>query len=166
VALDAPLSFEFTAYGGQAVITPPFSTDNVLKVKFVPGTTQGNNFHSASELAVTLVTNNTEFVPKYTTSNYTYGMVNEQSNVIDMSGYITPGNNIQITVKTPKNDYYCTYAPNPFYYFDGTQYVPTNPLYNNYPGCRRDVFVNTSDNTKSHKWSGKLIVQTSNTQAI
>jgi hypothetical protein len=166
VALDPPLSFEFTAYGGQAVITPPFATDNVLKVKFVPGTTQGNNFHSATELAVTLVTNNTEFTPKYTASNYTYGQINESSNVVDMSGFITPGGNIQITIKNPKNDYYCTYAPNPFYYWDGTQYAPTNPLYNNYPGCRRDVFVNTQNSNNSHKWSGKLIVQTSSTQAI
>ncbi len=156
---DPPLSFEFTLNGNQTAITPAFSTDNVLKVKFVPGITQGNNYHSATELAVTLTVNNTDFSPKYTSNNYTYGQVNEQSNVIDMSGYISPGSNIQIVVKSPKNDFYCTYAPNPFYYWDGTQWAPTNPLYNNYPGCRKDVF-------SSHQWSGKVIVQTSNTSAI
>lgn len=159
IATDPPLSFEFTLTGAQSAITPAFSTDNVLKVKFVPGTTQGNSFHSASELAVTLSVNNTEFTPKYTASNYTYGQVNEQSNVIDISGYISPGASIQIAIKNPKSDFYCTYAPNPFYYWDGSQWAPTNPLYNNYPGCRKAVFSN-------HNWSGKLIVQTSNTTAI
>ncbi len=159
VALDPPLSFEFTLTGSQTAVTPAFSTDNVLKVKFVTGNTQGNAFHSASELAVVLNTNGTDFTPKYTASNYTYGMVNENSNVIDMSNYISPGSNIQITIKNPKSDFYCTYAPTPFYYWDGTQYAPTNPHYNVYPGCRKAVFSN-------HNWSGKLIVQTSSTQAI
>jgi hypothetical protein len=159
VALDPPLSFEFTLTGSQTAITPAFHTDNVLKVKFVPGTTQGNNFWSATELAVTLSTNGTEFTPKYTSANYTYGQINESSNVIDISSYIAPGSNIQITIKNPKSDFYCTYAPNPFYYWDGTQYAPTNPYYNVYPGCRKAVFSN-------HNWSGKLIVQTSSTQAI
>jgi hypothetical protein len=159
IATDPPLSFEFTLTGNQTAITPAFSTDNVLKVRFVPGATQGNNFHSASELAVTLTVNNTDFTPKYTSNQYTYGQVNEQSNVIDISGYISPGANIQIVVKSPKSDFYCTYAPNPFYYWDGTQWAPTNPLYNNYPGCRKAVF-------SSHNWSGKLLVQTSNTTAL
>ncbi len=159
VALDAPLSFEITLNGNQNGITPAFQTDNVLKVKFVVGATQGNSFHSATELAVTLNMNGTDFTPQYTGNNYTYGIVGETSNVIDLSGYISPATNVQITIKNPKSDYYCTYAPNPFYYFDGTQYVPINPLYNVYPGCRKAVFSN-------HKWSGKLIVQTSHTQAI
>ena len=159
VALDAPLSFEFTLNGNQNAITPAFQTDNVLKVKFIPGVTEGNSFHSATELAVTLSTNGTDFTPQYTSSNYTYGQISEVSNVIDISGYIAPGNNIQITIKNPKSDFYCTYAPNPFYYWDGTQYAPTNPLYNVYPGCRKAVFTN-------HQWSGKLIVQTSHTQSI
>ncbi len=159
VSLDPPLSFEFTLTGAQTAVTPAFSTDNVLKVKFIPGNTQGNSFHSASELAVVLSTNGTEFTPKYTASNFTYGLVNENSNVIDMSSYIAPGSNIQITIKSPKSDFYCTYAPNPFYYWDGMQWAPTNPHYNVYPGCRKAVFSN-------HNWSGKLIVQTSATQAI
>lgn len=156
---DPPLSFEFTLTGSQTAITPAFSTDNVLKVKFVPGTTQGNSFHSASELAVDLQVNNTLFTPKYTGSNYTYGQVSESSNVIDMSSYISPGSSIQIVIKNPRSDFYCTYSPNPFYYWDGTQWAPTNPLYNNYPGCRKAVFSN-------HNWSGKLLVQTSATSAL
>ncbi|MGZ3682828.1 MAG: hypothetical protein ACXVCI_03195 [Bdellovibrionota bacterium] len=159
VSLQSPLSFEFTLLGSQNAITPAFTTDNVLKVKFTPGTTQGNSFHSASELAVTLTTNGTSVTPQYTSNNYTYGQVGETSNVIDLSGYIQPGVNVQIAITNPKSDYYCTYAPNPFYYFDGTQYVPTNPLYNVYPGCRKAVFSN-------HQWSGTLLVQTSSTTAI
>lgn len=159
VQLDPPLSFEFTLTGSQTAITPAFQTDNVLKVKFVPGTTQGNSFHSASELAVTLSVNGTEFTPQYTSNNYTYGLIGESSNVINMSSYIQPGANVQITIKNPKSDYYCTYAPNPFYYWDGTQYAPVNPLYNVYPGCRKAVYTN-------HNWSGKLLVQTSSTNAI
>lgn len=159
VQLDPPLSFEFDLQGSQTAITPAFQTDNVLKVKFVPGSHQGNSFHSASELAVTLAVNGTEFTPQYTSNNYTYGLVGETSKVIDMSSYIQPGANVQITIKNPKNDFYCTYAPNPFYYWDGTQYAPVNPLYNVYPGCRKAVY-------SSHYWSGKLIVQTSHTTAI
>lgn len=159
VALDPPLSFEFELNGNQTAITPAFSTDNVLKVRFIPGNVQGNSFHSASELAVVLSTNGTDFTPRYTSNNYTYGQINEQSNVIDMSSYIAPGSNVQISIREPKSDFYCTYAPNPFYYWDGMQWAPTNPHYNVYPGCRKAVFSN-------HKWSGKVIVQTSATQAI
>ncbi|MGZ3741812.1 MAG: hypothetical protein ACXVB9_20715, partial [Bdellovibrionota bacterium] len=125
VSLQAPLSFEFTLLGSQNAITPAFTTDNVLKVKFTPGATQGNSFHSASELAITLTTNGTSVTPKYTSNNYTYGQVGETSNVIDLSGYIQPGVKVQIAITNPMSDFYCTYAPNPFYYFDGTQYVPT-----------------------------------------
>ncbi|MGZ3650834.1 MAG: hypothetical protein ACXWR1_02375 [Bdellovibrionota bacterium] len=159
VSLQAPLSFEFTLLGSQNAITPAFTTDNVLKVKFTPGATQGNSFHSASELAITLTTNGTSVTPKYTSNNYTYGQVGETSNVIDLSGYIQPGVKVQIAITNPMSDFYCTYAPNPFYYFDGTQYVPTNPLYNVYPGCRKAVF-------STHQWSGTLVVQTSSTTAI
>jgi hypothetical protein len=155
----SPLSFSFTLNGNQNAITPAFSTDNVLKVKFTPGNTQGNSFHSASELAVVLTMNGQSYTPQYTNSNYTYGAVGETSNVIDLSGYVSQGSNIQIGVINPKSDYYCTYSPNPFYYFDGTQYVPTNPLYNSYPGCRKAVF-------SSHQWSGTITVQTSSTSAI
>lgn len=159
VTLDAPLSFEFTANGNQAAATGAFQTDNVLKVKFIPGVTQGNSMHSASELAVTLSYNGTEYTPQYTSTNYTYGKVSEASNVIDMSANITPATDIVITIKNPKSDFYCTYAPTPFYYWDGTQYAPVNALYNQYPGCRKAVF-------SSHQWSGKLLVQTSHTTAI
>ena len=159
VILDPPLSFEFDKLGSETYTTPAFQTDNVLKVKFIPGTHQGNSFHSASELAVTLTVNGTDFTPQYTSNNYTYGLVSEKSNVIDISSYIQPGANVQILVKSPKSDFYCTYAPNPFYYWDGTQYAPVNPLYNVYPGCRKAVF-------SSHSWSGKLLVQTSHTTGI
>ncbi|HEY8279351.1 MAG TPA: hypothetical protein VIH99_07000 [Bdellovibrionota bacterium] len=166
-ATGAPLSFEFDLRGDQTAITPAIPTDNVLKVRFVPGTNQGNSYHSASELAVTITINNTDFTPKYTSSNYTYGVVGESSNVLDLSAYIPPGS-VQIMIKNPKSDYYCTYAPNPFYYYDpntGAQ-VPTNPLYNSYPGCRRSVFVNQQNPSLSHRWSGKLLVQTSSTSPL
>ena len=155
----APLSFSFTLNGNQNAITPEFSTDNVLKVKFAPGTTQGNSFHSASELNVTLTLNGQSFSPQFTSANYSYGAVGETSNVIDLSGYVSQGSKVQIGVINPKSDFYCTYSPNPFYYWDGTQYAPTNPLYNSYPGCRKAVF-------SSHQWSGTVIVQTSSTIAI
>jgi len=155
----APLSFPFTLNGNQSAMTPAFSTDNVLKVKFSPGTTQGNSFHSASELNVTITFNGLSYTPQYTSSNYTYGQVGETSNVIDLSSYVSQGSSVQIGITKPQSDYYCTYAPNPFYYWDGTQYAPTNPLYNSYPGCRKAVF-------STHQWSGTLLVQTSSTTAI
>lgn len=159
VNTDPPLSFSFTLNGNQTAITPAIQTDNVLRVRFIPGTKQGNQYHSASELAVTLGYNSQSQQPTYTSNNYVYGNVNENSNVIDFSSLVQPGASVQVTVTNPMSDFYCTYAPNPFYYFDGTQYVPVNPLYNQYPGCRRSVYYN-------HQWSGTLIVQTSHTTAI
>jgi hypothetical protein len=162
---QAPLTFNITLNGNQNAITPSFSTDNVLKVKFTPGTTQGNSFHSASELAVTLTLNGLTFTPQYTASNYTYGQVGETSNVIDLSSHVSQGSTIQLGVISPKSDYYCTYSPNPFYYTTGYDasgqpiQAPTNPLYNSYPGCRKAVFSN-------HQWSGTITVQTSSTSAI
>jgi hypothetical protein len=156
---DPPLSFSFNLAGNQNAITPAIQTDNVLKVKFVVGATQGNSYHSASELAVNVGYNSQSFGARFTSSSYTYGQVGETSNVIDLSSLIQPGSGVQITISNPQNDFYCTYAPNPFYYFDGTQYVPTNPLYNSYPGCRRAV-------PSTQQWSGTLIVQTSHTTAI
>lgn len=157
----APLSFEFTKKGNEIVVTNSITTDNVLKVKFRVTAEQGNHVWKASELKVTLAFNGTEVTPTYTSSNYTYGLVGETSNVIDLSSYLTPGVPVQITIKAPKNDFYCTYQPNPFYYFDSATgtYQPTNPQYNAYPGCRKEVFTN-------HNWSGVLVVQTSSTQAI
>ncbi|MGZ3693258.1 MAG: hypothetical protein ACXWQO_03570 [Bdellovibrionota bacterium] len=157
----APLSFEFTKLGSQAVITPAFNTDNVLKVKYRVTAEQGNSVWKATELKVTIAFNGTEVTPTYTANNYTYGLIGETSAVIDLSSYLTPGVPVQIVVKNPSNDFYCTYVPNPFYYFDnGTgTYQPTNPQYNAYPGCRKAVF-------SSHNWSGVLLVQTSSTQAI
>lgn len=157
----APLSFEFTKLGSQAVITPSFNTDNVLKVKFRVTAEQGNSVWKATELKVTIAFNGTEVTPTYTANNYTYGIIGETSGVIDLSSYLTPGVPVQIVVKNPSNDFYCTYVPNPFYYFDsGTgTYQPTNPQYNAYPGCRKAVFA-------THNWSGVLLVQTSSTQAI
>ncbi|MGE3262624.1 MAG: hypothetical protein AB7K68_12655 [Bacteriovoracia bacterium] len=157
----APLSFEFTKQGNQTVVTNSFNTDNVLKVKFRVTADQGNQVHQATELKVTIAFNGTEVTPTYTSNNYTFGMVGETSNVIDLSSYLTPGVPVQITVKNPKNDFYCTYAPNPFYYFDyntGT-YIATNPQYNVYPGCRKEVFT-------THNWGGVLTIQTSSTQSI
>ncbi len=157
----APLSYEFTQSGTNGYSTTPITTDNVLKVKFRVGTVQGNSVHSATELAVTLRVNGTEITPNYTSSNYTYGRVGETSNVIDFSSYLSPGVPVQVSVVSPKNDFYCTYAPNPFYYWDyntGT-YAPVNALYNQYPGCRKAVH-------SSHQWSGALIIQTNSTTAI
>lgn len=161
VAGDPPLSFEINSLTGtQQAQTPAIRTDGVLKVKFQVTPGQGNNVHQASELAVEIWLNNaTMVVPKYTSNNYSYGRVGETSNVIDLSGYVTQGQNVTLTVKNPKNDFYCTYSPNPFYYWDGGQWAPTNPLYNTYPGCRKAVFTN-------HVWSGIILVQTSGTSAI
>lgn len=156
-----PLSYEFTLNGTQAASTGTITTDNVLKVKFRVTAEQGNHIWKATELKVTIAVNGTEVTPTYTTNKYTYGMVGETSNVIDLSSYVTAGQNVSIQVKNPKNDFYCTYAPSPFYYWDaGTgMYQPVNPQYNAYPGCRKEVFSN-------HTWSGVLIVQTSSTSAI
>jgi hypothetical protein len=158
---EPPLSFEFTKLGNQAIAFAGITTDNVLKVKFRVTPEQGNHIHKASELKVTIAMNGTEVTPTYTNSNYTYGQVGETSNVIDLSSYVTPGNPVTITVKSPKNDFYCTYVPNPFYYWDPNTmaYQPINPQYNAYPGCRKEVFSN-------HNWSGVLLVQTSATAAI
>lgn len=158
---EAPKSYEFTLKGNQVAQTPGITTDNVLKVKFRVTAEQGNHVHKASELKVTIAVNGTEITPTYTSSNYTYGRVGETSNVVNLSSYVTPGQAAKITVKLPKNDFYCTYAPTPFYYYDSNtgSYQPTNPQYNVYPGCRKEVH-------SSHNWSGVLIVQTSSTQAI
>jgi hypothetical protein len=157
----APLSYEFTRTGNQTYVTGNITTDNVLKVRFKVTVGQGNSVHQATELKVTLAVNGTEVTPSYTTNNYAYGRVNEVSEIADLSAYITPGVPLQITVKSPMNDFYCTYVPNPFYYFDQTTYTyqAVNPQYNAYPGCRKAVF-------SSHNWSGVLTVQTSSTQAI
>ncbi len=159
--LAPPLSYEFSLNGNQNATTPNITTDNVLKVKFKVTAEQGNHVHKATELKVTIRVNGTDVTPQYTSSNYTYGRVGETSNVINLSSYVTPGVPVQIQVILPKNDFYCTYVPNPFYYWDPNTgaYQPTNPQYNAYPGCRKEVH-------STHKWSGILIVQTSSTQAI
>jgi hypothetical protein len=156
-----PLSYEFTLKGNQAAATGNITTDNVLKVKFRVTAEQGNQVHKASELKVTFAVGSTEISPSFTSSNYTYGLVGETSNVVDLSSYVTPGQPVSISVKLPKNDFYCTYSPNPFYYWDSNTgaYQPTNPQYNAYPGCRKEVH-------STHNWSGVIIVQTSSTQAI
>lgn len=164
----APLSYEFKLKGNQAAATGQINTDGVLKVKFRVSADQGNNVHQATELSVKIAVGGTEVTPTFTNNNYTYGAVGETSNVIDLSQYITQGQPVTIVVKSPKNDFYCTFRPNPFYYFDsGTgAYQPTNPYFNNYPGCRKPVFVNTSNSSLSHDWGGVLLVQTSSTSAI
>ena len=164
----APLSYEFKLKGNQAAATGQINTDGVLKVKFRVTADQGNNVHQATELSVKIAVGGTEVTPTFTNNNYTYGQVGETSNVIDLSQYITQGQPVTIVVKSPKNDFYCTYRPNPFYYWDsGTgSYQPTNPYFNNYPGCRKPVFVNTTNPSLSHDWGGVLIVQTSSTNAI
>lgn len=157
----APLSYEFTRNGTQTYTTGSITTDNVLKIKFKVTAEQGNQVWKASELKVTIAVNGVEVTPTYTSNQYIYGKVGETSNVVDLSAYITPGVASVITVKLPKNDFYCTYVPNPFYTFDYTTYtyVPVNPQYGQYPGCRKEVY-------KTHNWSGILTVQTSATQAI
>ncbi len=145
-AAGAPISFEFTRKGNEAVMTGDINTDNVLKVKFRVTHDQGSLFHQATELSVVIAVNGTEVNPTYTANGYYYGRVNEVSNVIDLSDYITPGTPVRILVKNPKNDFYCTY-------------IHYNPLYNQYPGCRKAVH-------SSHNWGGVLTVQTSSTRAI
>lgn len=156
----APLSYEFTRLGDQTYTTGTIKTDNVLKVKFKVTAEQGNQVWKASELKVTIAVNGVEVTPTYTSSQYLYGMVGETSNVVDLSSYITPGVALTITVKLPKNNFYCTYVPQPFYMPDGFGgWTPVNPQYNQYPGCRKEVY-------RTHNWSGILTVQTSATQAI
>jgi len=159
------LSYEFTLKGNQVAAIPPITTDNVLKVKFRVNAEQGNHIHKATELKVTISMGGTEVEPKYTTSNYTYGQVGETSNVIDLSSYATPGQPVNIQIKLPKNDFYCTYWGG-YYWNTSAPYSPlyglaqaVNPQYNQYPGCRKEVHA-------VHNWGGVLIVQTSNTQAI
>lgn len=153
-----PLSYEFTLKGDQAAQTPTITTDNVLKVKFRVTAENGNNIHKATELKVTIAMNGTEVTPTFTSSNYTYGLVGETSNVIDLSSYVTPGVPVKITVKNPANDFYCTYWGGYYWDANGVQ-QKVNPLYNVYPGCRKAV-------NSVHNWSGVLIVQTSSTQSI
>jgi hypothetical protein len=123
----ASLSFSFTLLGSQSAVTPAFSSDNVLKAKFSLGSSLGNGYHSATEFAVTIQLNGISGTPQFTASSYTYGEVGETSNVIDLSGYVSQGSNVQLRVINPLNNYYCTYAPNPFYYWNGTQYAPHQP---------------------------------------
>ncbi len=154
--------------GTQVMATPnTITTDNVLKVKFRVTADQGNVVWKATELKVTIAVNGTEVTPMYTNNNYTFGIVGETSKVIDLSSYVTPGQNLQITIKNPENDYYCTYWGG--YYWNTSAPVSwfgmypvaeqVNPQYNAYPGCRKKVF-------SSHNWGGVLYVQTSSTQAI
>lgn len=174
-----PLSYEFIQLGSQTYTTPAITTDNVLKVSFTVGTTLDNATSTnnatwqASELAVTIAVNGREVSPSFTTNNYTYGRVGEVSAVVDFSQQLTPGLPVTITVKNPKYDFYCTYLANtcgvqvnsyanPGYYSCGGSYVfgdLVNVLANQYPGCRKPVF-------STHRWSGKLLVQTSTTSAI
>lgn len=160
-----PLTFQIRGKGvgsGQDTqITAAITTDNVLKVKvyIVPGQ-QGNYVHQTTELKVTLAVNGAEFTPTYTTSNYSYGRIGETSNIIDLSGRITPGQPVQITVKNPSNDFYCTYlAASNGYLWDGTSWSLVNSLAKQYPGCRKQVW-------KEHDWSADLTVQTSASRAI
>ena len=158
---SAPLTYSFTKLGTENFVTPAITTDNVLKIKFTVSPDQGNSVWKASELKVFVHVAGTSVTPTYTSSNYVYGNVGETSNVIDLSSYLQPGQSPSITIDTPANDFYCTYAPNPFYYWSESTYSwqPTNPQYNQYPGCRKAVFRN-------HNWGGTLTIQTSTTQAI
>jgi hypothetical protein len=153
---DPPLSFEFSLNGNQVATTPSITTDNVLRVRFRVTAEQGNNVWKASELKVTIAAGGTEVTPTFTNSNFSYGQVGETSNIMDLSSYITPGQPVQIVVKNPANDFYCTYAN---WYWDGFQWLNTNPQYNLYPGCRKAV-------QSMHKWSGVLTIQTSSTRAL
>lgn len=143
---QAPYSYEFSLNGDQVAKIDNIVTDNVLKVQFTPGANQGNHTWKATELKVTIQMNGTEVTPTYTSNNYVYGQIGEKSNVIDLSAYITPGQKVSIIIKAPMNDWYCVY---PYY----------NPLYQQYPGCRKEVH-------KSHTWGGVLKVQTSATTAL
>lgn len=174
------LSYEFVALGNATFTTPAISTDNLLRIRFVPGTTQDNAqppthnaTHQATELSVVLAVNGQEQSPTYTSSNYTYGRVNEQSNIVDFSSALVPAMPVTITVKFPKNDFYCTYLAstcgvlvnsfsNPQWRSCGGSWIfgdMVNTLANQYPGCRKPVW-------DLHRWSGKILVQTSNTVSL
>lgn len=155
---NPPLSYEWTLKGNQVAQTPNITTDNILKVSFRVTAEQGNSVHKASELKVTIAMNGTEVTPTYTDDNWTYGRVGETSHVIDLSSYVTPGVPVKITVKSPANDFYCTYWGG--YYIDGNGVQQkVNPLYGVYPGCRKAV-------NAVHNWSGVLKVQTSSTKSL
>ena len=143
-----PLTFTINQLGASTVFTTgSITTDNVLKARFVVTAGNGNHVWQASELKVTVVVNGIQFTPTYTSSNYIYGQISDgPSNLMDFSSYITPGQPVTITVENPSNDFYCTYPYN-------------NPLFEQYPGCRKTVFA-------THYWAGQLIVQTSATQSI
>jgi hypothetical protein len=157
------LSYEFVKLGNETFTTPAISTDNVLKVTFTIGSIQDNaqlpNFNAtnqATDLAVVIAVNGREVVPTYTSQNYIYGEVNEVSAIIDFSQNLTPGVPVVVTVKAPKNNFYCTYLASTNGYLNG---VMTNPLANAYPGCRKPVAA-------AHRWSGNLKIQTSHTAAL
>lgn len=141
-----PFSYELSAEGDVKATTGKIVTDNVLKVRFVVGTDQGNHIHQASELKITIAVGGTEVSPTYNGGSV-YGKINQSSGVIDLSPYVTPGKKIKIVLKNPMNDFYCTYS------YGG------NPLYKSYPGCYKAV-------NQYHKWTGTLLVQTSSTKAI
>lgn len=152
---QAPYSFAISQTGSGSYTTGSITTDNILKVKIVVGNSQGNQVHQASELALEILVNGRVQVPLYTSSNYTYGLKGETSQVLDFSSSITPGVPVTITVRNPKNDFYCTYWAG----YDPNTGQPINSLYNSYPGCRKEV-------ASMHTWSANLIVQTNSTTSI
>lgn len=156
--ITAPLSFELSELGAQEVAIPDIATNNLLKVKFTVGLEQGSNLHQATELKITITVNGTEVSPSFTSNNYMYGPVGQSSNVLDLSSYIVPGQPVRITLKQPKSDYYCTFWGGYYTDSNGVNQL-VNPLYNQYPGCRKEI-------NPAHTWSGTLTVQTNSTEAI
>lgn len=155
-----PPSYEFSLTGATAAYTTPtIVTDNVLKVKFKVGNNNGTAAWQATELKVTLAVNGTEVMPTYTSNNYNYGQINETSNVIDLSYALSPGVPVTITVKNPMTDFYCTYWGGYQYNYNTYQWEMVNPLYNQYPSCKKAV-------APAHTWSGVIIVQTNTSSAI
>jgi hypothetical protein len=170
---QAPHSYEFVQLGGQSYVTPAIPTDNILRVKFKVGLTQDNAnlpkyqpTHQASELAVIIAVNGREISPTYTSSHYGFGEINEESNVIDFSQYLTRGLPVTITVKDAQNNFYCTYLASTRGYLFG-EWV--NPWAGVEASCRKPVKGAQTINgiaSPAHRWSGTLIVQTSSTAAI
>jgi hypothetical protein len=153
---QSPYNFSIVQTGASAsYTTTTITTDNILRVKLRVGAAQGNNMHAATELKVDVTVNGNLQTPLYTDQNYTYGQVNETSNLIDFSGSITPGVPVRITVSTPMSDFYCTYWGG----WDPNTGQPVNMLFGNYPGCRKAV-------NAVHTWSANLLVETNFTSSI
>jgi hypothetical protein len=153
---DPAASYAISLMGGQSYLIPNVDTVK-LKARFVVGSS-GTNIHSASNLTVTINVDGVDYSPTWAAGTKAMGMAGQASDIINLNNTV---NRIQgdIEIHSAKSDYYCGYAPNPFYQWNGSAYVPVNPLYNVYPQCEKAV-------EPSAPWSGTLILETDDTGAI